>query len=94
MHFLVCYDIANPRRLRRVCRLLEGAGTREQFSVFMCNPGSMRMMLLLWDTLLAQIDPAEDRLSAYPVDATARAQALHAGAFPANVLTEPLLIIA
>lgn len=94
MHFLVSYDIADPKRLRRVCRLLEAAGAREQFSVFLCNMGSMRAMLLLWDALLLQIDPKTDRLSAYPIDARAYAQALHAGAFPPSVLTEPLIIIA
>lgn len=94
MHFLVSYDIADPKRLRRVCRLLEGAGTREQYSVFLCNMGSMRCMLLLWDTLLCQINPKEDRLSAYPIDATALSQALHAGAFPACLHTEPLIVIA
>ncbi|MDR0535374.1 MAG: CRISPR-associated endonuclease Cas2, partial [Puniceicoccales bacterium] len=31
--YLVCYDIANPKRLRRVARLLEGFGTRLQYSV-------------------------------------------------------------
>lgn len=94
MHFLVSYDIADPRRLRRVCRLLESAGTREQYSVFICNLGSMRCMLLLWDTLLREIDPAVDRLSAYPIDATARAQALHAGDFPPYLHAEPLIVIA
>lgn len=94
MHFLVSYDIADPKRLRRVCRLLEAAGAREQFSVFLCNMGSMRAMLLLWDALLLQIDPKADRLSAYPIDARAYAQALHAGAFQPSVLTEPLIIIA
>ena len=94
MYFLVSYDIANPRRLRRVCRLLEGAGTREQYSVFLCHMGSMRSMLILWDTLQREIDPTVDRLSAYPIDAAAMAQALHAGDFPVNLLTEPLIIIA
>ena len=80
--------------LRRVCRILEAAGAREQFSVFLCNMGSMRTMLLLWDTLLRNIDPKTDRLSSYPIDAKAFSQALHAGAFPASVVAEPLIIIA
>lgn len=94
MHFIVSYDIADPKRLRKVCRVLEGSGVREQFSVFICNLGSMRCMLLLWDTLLGLIDPSVDRLSAYPIDATARAQALHAGAFDEAIRFEPLIIIA
>ena len=31
---LVCYDIRDDRRLRRVAKLLEGHGTRVQYSVF------------------------------------------------------------
>ncbi len=94
MHFLVTYDVADPKRLRRVCRLLEASGTREQYSVFICNLGSMRCMLLLWDTLLREIDPEQDRLSAYPIDSAARAQALHAGNVPEHLYAEPLIIIA
>lgn len=35
--WLVAYDIANPGRLRRVCRLLLGYGDRVQYSVFRCD---------------------------------------------------------
>ncbi len=94
MHFLVSYDIAHPRRLRRVCRILEASGTREQYSVFLCNLGSMRCMLILWEMLQKQIDPTEDRLSAYPIDDKALSQALRAGAFPSYLVSEPLIIIA
>lgn len=33
---LVCYDISDPRRLRRVARICEGFGARAQRSVFEC----------------------------------------------------------
>ena len=35
-HYLISYDIADPRRLRRVARIMEGFGYRVQFSVFQC----------------------------------------------------------
>ncbi|MDA8162401.1 MAG: CRISPR-associated endonuclease Cas2 [Desulfobacteraceae bacterium] len=35
-HYLISYDIADPRRLRLVARLMEGYGHRIQFSVFQC----------------------------------------------------------
>jgi len=35
--FLVCYDIANPKRLRKVARTCEDFGYRKQFSVFLCR---------------------------------------------------------
>lgn len=35
--FLIAYDIADPVRLRRVCKLMEGYGERLQYSVFICD---------------------------------------------------------
>lgn len=36
IRYLVSYDIANAKRLRRVAKCLESYGTRLQFSVFEC----------------------------------------------------------
>lgn len=33
---IVCYDVRNPKRLRRCARLMEGHGERIQKSVFRC----------------------------------------------------------
>lgn len=35
--YLVCYDIADPKRLRKVARACEDFGRRYQFSVFFCR---------------------------------------------------------
>ena len=35
--YLLVYDIADPRRLRRVCTLMEDHGERLQYSVFLCD---------------------------------------------------------
>jgi len=35
--YLIAYDIANARRLNRVCKLMEGYGERLQYSVFLCD---------------------------------------------------------
>lgn len=35
--FLIAYDIANPARLRRVCKIMEGYGDRLQYSVFISD---------------------------------------------------------
>lgn len=35
--YLIAYDIANPRRLRRVITIMEGVGERLQYSVFLCD---------------------------------------------------------
>ncbi|WCS19985.1 CRISPR-associated endonuclease Cas2 [Mycobacterium marinum] len=33
----MAYDIADPKRLRRVCSLMEDHGERLQYSVFVCD---------------------------------------------------------
>jgi len=35
--YLIAYDIADPKRLRRVCVLMEDHGYRLQYSVFVCD---------------------------------------------------------
>ena len=41
--YLVSYDICNPKRLRRVARVMEGFGVRLQYSVFECPLDGMRL---------------------------------------------------
>lgn len=43
LRYLISYDIANPKRLRRVARTLEGFGTRLQYSVFECSLDEIRL---------------------------------------------------
>lgn len=35
--YLIAYDIANPRRLRQVCKIMEAYGERLQYSVFISD---------------------------------------------------------
>ena len=42
-HYLISYDIADPSRLRRVARIMEGFGYRVQFSVFQCTLDDTRL---------------------------------------------------
>lgn len=41
--YIVSYDIANPKRLRNVARIVEGFGYRLQFSVFECMLDPLRL---------------------------------------------------
>jgi CRISPR-associated protein Cas2 len=43
IRYLVSYDIAHPKRLRRVAKVLEGFGVRLQYSVFECPLDEMRL---------------------------------------------------
>lgn len=35
--YLIAYDIADPKRLRQVIKVMEGYGERLQYSVFLCD---------------------------------------------------------
>jgi CRISPR-associated protein Cas2 len=35
--YLVCYDISDPKRLRKVATVCEDFGVRKQYSVFLCR---------------------------------------------------------
>lgn len=43
IRYLVSYDICEPKRLRRVAKVLEGFGARLQYSVFECPLDDMRL---------------------------------------------------
>ena len=52
--FLVCYDVANAKRLRRTYKKMCGFGTPLQYSVFRCELSAterQRMKEALWEIL-------------------------------------------
>jgi CRISPR-associated protein Cas2 len=64
--YLVAYDIADPKRLRKVARTCEDFGTRKQYSVFLCrlSPTDLvRLRSRLYDVL----NLAEDQVLFVPV---------------------------
>jgi len=65
-NYLLCYDIANPRRLQRVYRACCRAGTPYQYSVFHLQ-GSLEMVDELLAKLAALIDPDQDDLRLYRI---------------------------
>ena len=59
--YLICYDVAEPKRLRKVYKTLQGAGESLQYSVFRCELSAQERQKLierLWEIL----NLAEDRL--------------------------------
>ena len=44
--YLVAYDIADPKRLRKVARACEDFGLRKQFSVFFCRLSAVDLIRL------------------------------------------------
>jgi CRISPR-associated protein Cas2 len=62
--YLIAYDIADPRRLRRVARFWERHGLRRQRSVFLVRAEGHELRRLLEDAGRL-IRPDEDRLQAW-----------------------------
>ena len=58
--YLICYDVAEPKRLRKVYKTLQGAGESLQYSVFRCELSReerQKLIELLWEILnLAKTD--------------------------------------
>ena len=66
MHYVICYDIANTRRRRRVARLLETYGDRLHESAFALSlrPAQLGRMCRALPLL---IDAYQDRLALHPL---------------------------
>ena len=80
--YLVAYDIADPRRLRRVARFWERHAVRRQKSVFLLRATSRRLADLFRQALTL-IDPCFDQMEAWQVE-SAQPEGCRAGpALPA-----------
>lgn len=58
---LIAYDVREPKRLRRVARILEGYGTRIQYSIFRCRLDREALEKLHWE-LSKEMDVTDDLL--------------------------------
>ena len=59
--FLVCYDICDPKRLRRIHKLMKGFGESWQYSIFFCvlkEVDRVRMQMMIEE----EINQHEDRV--------------------------------
>lgn len=57
---LVCYDIRDPARWRNVYRIVRGAGTRVQYSIFRCRLDDRETAQLRWE--LSKVMDSADSL--------------------------------
>jgi CRISPR-associated protein Cas2 len=64
--YLVCYDISDPKRLRKVARACEDYGYRRQLSVFLCRLSATQFVKLR-TRLYDLIDRAEDQVLFIPL---------------------------
>jgi len=59
--YLVCYDVADEKRLRKVFKTMRGYGDHLQFSVFECQLTAMDLVRLRSQLTLI-IDHADDQV--------------------------------
>jgi CRISPR-associated protein Cas2 len=59
--YIVTYDIRDPRRLRKVFKVMKGYGEHLQFSVFRCDLSQMTLALMK-ASLLEVINSVEDQV--------------------------------
>ena len=82
---LVSYDIADPRRLMRVHRLLRKAGLPLQYSVFTVRLTVRQQAALMLD-LAELIEPAEDDVRLYPLPENGERIRVGQQMFPDDIL--------
>lgn len=64
--WVVCYDIADPARLRRVASIMEGYGERVLYSVFECRLTGAQLHELR-DRVQGELNRQEDKVRWYPL---------------------------
>ena len=64
--YLICYDIASPKRLAKVAKLLEGEAIRVQYSIFWCQV-SKGEIVRIRDEIEEEIDQSEDDVRIYRI---------------------------
>jgi len=65
--YLICYDIADPKRLRRIARELQKVAIRIQYSIFFAPEISQKELFDIIDIIDENIEPQEDDVRIYTV---------------------------
>lgn len=71
MLVIIAYDIADPKRLKKVADTCKDYGMRVQYSIFECHLEADKLDDL-WKRLGDIIDPTEDSIVAYPIHGRAQ----------------------
>lgn len=67
MFWIICYDITDDKRRRKVVKVMESYGIRAQYSVFECDITD-RQQMTLQGQLDKIIEPEEDDVRFYPLN--------------------------
>jgi len=79
--YLLCYDVADPVRLRRVHRVVRTRGLRIQYSVYYVEVAPMALDSILAE-LARHIRPGMDDIRVYPIPARCRVLLIGMHLFP------------
>jgi CRISPR-associated protein Cas2 len=63
--WLICYDVRDPKRLRKTAKHMEGYGERMQYSVFRCWLTPRQVQCLRWE--LTEILTTDDDVLLIPL---------------------------
>ena len=63
---MVCYDVSDPKRLRKTAKVLENYGLRVQKSFFQCEMEAERMRAMR-EQILTVVDTEKDYFFIYPL---------------------------
>jgi len=86
-HWLVTYDIADPRRLARVFKRIRKAGTPVQYSVFAVEGNTLQLKMLMAQ-LARLIDARDDDVRAYRLPERGWRATLGQAILPEGILLE------
>ncbi len=92
MLYLVAYDIADPKRLRRVAKICEDYGVRVERSVFECDLPNTDMAAL-WTKIGQTVDLREDCAVCYRIDAADRRHVRRLGNMGETLSADDIVII-
>lgn len=87
--FIICYDIANPRRLGQIHRRLKKLAVPLQYSVFLFR-GTEEQLQHCLAMLEQQMDRHEDDIRAYPLPQRGLRLVMGPSALPDGVLWSAL----
>jgi len=78
MIYMVCYDISDDKRLKKIAKILENYGLRVQKSFFQCDMSKDEIEILK-NKLLKVIKQKKDSLFIYPLCADCSQRAIKDG---------------
>lgn len=89
---LIAYDIADPKRLRRVIKIMESYGTRLQYSVFICDLAGSEELHWRSD-ILDVIKLGEDSVVSIELGPTARPAQINVMGVPRQLPAQGVHIV-